>query len=80
MLLTQHNLTYYAELMADSARRDRRGAAWGFHPAGRCSMSTLHSVKEETIPAQAGIYVCHNSTADRWVPACAGMAIYGAGQ
>ena len=39
-------------------------------------MSKPNSMKERTIPAKTGIHACHNSIADRWVPAFAGMAIF----
>ncbi len=36
----------------------------------------MRSSTEDTIPAQAGIHICDNSNADRWIPAFAGMAIW----
>ena len=43
-------------------------------------MSKSNFMKERTIPAKAGIDACHNSIADRWIAASAGMAVYGAGR
>ena len=76
MLLTTHNLTYYADLTADLRAAIREGRVGGVRVGGRCSMRRPGCLQESVIPATTGIHSCSNSTAARRVPASAGTTIF----